>query len=674
MTNGYEYQPLSQSTKDIRLLRFLPRNGNDKLKYIPACGIRHTSLRKDPKFVALSYVWGDAKHERMILLENHPVRVTKNLYDAMMALRPLEEPIIIWIDSLCINQLDTEEKSWQVGLMGDIYRQAQRVIAWLGLANDSSDSVMDYLNEFGERADACGLAMGPEICLKLWHAMVSDPSVMQRIPAFVYLPHTPSDGNKVSKYAIRNLLHSIDGWHDRDKLLPIAELQPLFRRPWWGRIWVLQEIALSQHAEFVCGTRRISRSRFAAAFNAFYALSEVIALQQSRQRRDLTNYHTEVLSTVSHRPKLMLSIWRIHAFSAFPLLALLRATTIGSIHLLGPDGYQHLESTDPRDKIFALLGLTNDRKDLERLGVVPDYKKSKEEVFASVTVALLQQGHISILSLCRAPEVPLVLPSWVPDWSRPMPKPLQDVESDHMTLTPKFNASGVGTHPSSITILRRGEAIKGISVECYVYDKIYEPGEVPRVPATGTCVCEFDWLYEILRLTYKRTSVYVNFYRRLRAVVRTSFGDITFGHDELLERAKDDCLDARCLEALHILQQRIHRITQRDIRSELRKHFTRKQAAKRIQSEAGKLVGLQMNCVRMSPGNSPFVTEKGHPGLSSRHIKQGDIIALIQGAQVPFVLRYHSNGKYTIISEAYVDGIMDGEAAENAVWQKLEFV
>jgi hypothetical protein len=173
MSNRYVYQPLNQSTSDIRVLRLLPNNGNSKLKDIPACQIFHTSLDDNPKFVALSYVWGDTTKSRAILVETYTVLVNTNLYEALMALRPSKIPIVIWIDFLCINQLDTKEKGWQVALMGNIYRQAQNVIAWLGPADESSDGVMDYLNELGQRADACGLAMGPEMCIRLWRALAS---------------------------------------------------------------------------------------------------------------------------------------------------------------------------------------------------------------------------------------------------------------------------------------------------------------------------------------------------------------------------------------------------------------------------------------------------------------------------------------------------------------------
>jgi hypothetical protein len=676
MTKGYEYRPLNQSTSDIRLLRLLPQDGDDKLKNIPACQIFHASLRKNPEFVALSYVWGDTGDARIILVESRPVKVTTNLYDAMMALRPLGQPIIIWIDFLCINQLDTEEKCWQVALMGNIYRQAQKVIAWLGPADDSSDLVLVYLNDLGRRADACGLAMGPEACIGLWQAMVSNPSSVQEPPGILNFILKMIGGNQFSTKASLDILHSIDGWHGKDRLLPMVGLKQLFRRSWWGRVWVLQEIALPRHAEFVCGTKRISRRLFSAAYNAYYALWEILALQsQTERERELEEYHCEVLFAVSHRPKVMLSAWRIHQHSVFPLLALLRATSVPGPHLLGRDGYQHLESSDPRDKIYALLGLANDREDLESRGVFPNYKKAESEVFKSVTVALLQQGHISILSICRSPEAPLDSPSWVPDWSRPMPATLQDVEPDHMTLTPKFNASGVETNLRNITILRNGEAIERLLIECCVYDQIYATGEVTRVPKTGTCVDPFDWLYETLRLTYQRNNLYVNFGRRLRAVVRASVGGITAGYNKLTERMKDDSLDARCREALYLLMQGVRKIERPDITLDLRDYIVNKQVANPFQKEEEKSGGsLIMDYMRISAGRSVIATGKGHPALVSRHAKRGDIVALVRGAQVPFILRRHVNKKYSIVGEAYVDGIMDGEAVESAVWESLDFI
>ncbi|KAF2197354.1 hypothetical protein GQ43DRAFT_403245, partial [Delitschia confertaspora ATCC 74209] len=165
----YEYPPLCRSKNEIRLLILLPNNGNGALKNVPSCKIFRADLPRKPKFIALSYVWGDPNEQRTILLGNYPVRVTRNLYEAMMTLRSSKEHIVIWIDSLCINQSDNEEKSWQVELMANIYKDASKVIAWLGPADESSDATMDYLNDFGQRAEACcTLDLGPEIYRRAW--------------------------------------------------------------------------------------------------------------------------------------------------------------------------------------------------------------------------------------------------------------------------------------------------------------------------------------------------------------------------------------------------------------------------------------------------------------------------------------------------------------------------
>jgi hypothetical protein len=90
---------------------------------------------------------------------------------------------------------------------------------------------------------------------------------------------------------------------------------------------------------------------------------------------------------------------------------MLCATSVAGVRFLRRDSHQHLESTDPRDKIYALLALLKDQEDLKRRGVFPNYKNSKEVVFTSVTTALLQQGHVSILSYCRLLQHAHGLPS-----------------------------------------------------------------------------------------------------------------------------------------------------------------------------------------------------------------------------------------------------------------------
>jgi hypothetical protein len=171
MTPSYNYRPLDCSKKEIRLLKLLPLGGSRQTRLIPICYVFHATLHDHPQYTALSYAWGTTVEPLVILVDDCAVRVTKNLYDAMMVLRLSHEPVVIWIDFLCINQKNDEEKSWQVALMAGIYQQAHKVTAWLGQADDSSDAVVDYLNMFGADAEACGLDYGPRPYEEIWQRL-----------------------------------------------------------------------------------------------------------------------------------------------------------------------------------------------------------------------------------------------------------------------------------------------------------------------------------------------------------------------------------------------------------------------------------------------------------------------------------------------------------------------
>jgi hypothetical protein len=369
----------------------------------------------------------------------------------------------------------------------------------------------------------------------------------------------------------------------------------------------------------------------------------------------------------SHRAHVMLSMSHIYQIERFPLVALLRATCVGSVHHLKQDGHQHLISTDPRDKVFALLGLAEDRQELKTLSVFPDYSRSKEEVYITTMAALLQQGHISMLSLCRASEIPGTLPSWVPDWSVPMPETLQDVKPDHLTLYPNFNASG-SKRQCQVIISKKDYELEEIRLLASIYDRVLQVGDVPRMPVTGTCLLPVHWLYEILRLTYIARNIYKDFNERLRAVIRTSHSATGYREDATLGKVD------RFLDALPILKSGIQVVKRQDMKRDLQGFFASKEVGDRSQHTWGDPSRLIHDFMRISPRRSPFVTARGHLGLTSQYVRKGDMIAVFSGGQVPFILRQHDSGKYIIISEAYVDGIMDGEAVESSKWEYIRLM
>ncbi|KAF4834728.1 Heterokaryon incompatibility protein 6, OR allele [Colletotrichum siamense] len=121
----------SLSGTQIRLLRIMPGVGRVK------CQLRTVYLSEDPRYHALSYVWGDSKDMRWIKVNGTLFPVTVNLYDALIAFRKvpsdnvLSPPFLIWVDAICINQHDEKEKNRQIPRIGQIYAAAERVIIWL---------------------------------------------------------------------------------------------------------------------------------------------------------------------------------------------------------------------------------------------------------------------------------------------------------------------------------------------------------------------------------------------------------------------------------------------------------------------------------------------------------------------------------------------------------------
>ncbi|EME44955.1 hypothetical protein DOTSEDRAFT_127979, partial [Dothistroma septosporum NZE10] len=157
----------------------------------------------------LSYAWesvsrdtGQSAHRAAaILLDGYKFPVTENLLNALRNLRDPKTDILIWIDQICINQDDHEERAQQVDIMKHIYNQAREIFIWLGEAANRSDELFRYAKKLRSKSVANRIMSLPEL-----------------------------------KKAIQGLLE----------------------RPWFQRVWVIPEVALSKHTEVVCGSQHIS--------------------------------------------------------------------------------------------------------------------------------------------------------------------------------------------------------------------------------------------------------------------------------------------------------------------------------------------------------------------------------------------------------------------------------
>lgn len=119
---------------EIRLLDILPCDSSDKSKaQAPVCcELRVAALLDKPAYEVLSFRWGDPAHRTCVTVDNSELLVTLNLHAALIRLRRQEEKRTIWIDQLCIDQSNIEERIAQVHLMRDIYSSCTQCLGHLG--------------------------------------------------------------------------------------------------------------------------------------------------------------------------------------------------------------------------------------------------------------------------------------------------------------------------------------------------------------------------------------------------------------------------------------------------------------------------------------------------------------------------------------------------------------
>jgi hypothetical protein len=182
--------------QQIRVLEILPGPGEDKI----LCTLATVHFEQQKMFEALSYAWGDSQERKTIQVNGLEMQVTTNLESALRHLRLPDLPRVLWVDAVCINQCDVEEKAVQVALMGKIYRGAEKVVIFLGPDDESSSFLFDFLD------------MNPS----------------RDLEKKIYL--------------------------GVDELQLAKAILKFFQRAWWARAWIRQEYALSKNEPlFICG-------------------------------------------------------------------------------------------------------------------------------------------------------------------------------------------------------------------------------------------------------------------------------------------------------------------------------------------------------------------------------------------------------------------------------------
>ncbi|KAH9213670.1 heterokaryon incompatibility protein-domain-containing protein [Leptodontidium sp. 2 PMI_412] len=318
-------------------------------------------------YIALSYAWGESSVCASIHVGSHQLSITRSLHSALQHIRDTKTALLVWADGICINQFDVIEKNTQVKQMGRIFALARHTIIFLGEGTPPSDQVMDVL---------CRAAHSTS-CSSECSALVNN---------------TPSRANKRSKLP------------DVPEDIRLLADQTILQRPWFTRVWVLQELVLSLDPWIQVGLKRVRWDLFAGM---------------------LINPRIP-----EHRIKVLVDMSEARAIEAsweFGNAQGVDEEPVKSGYLLKIlSSRRSLGVTDPRDMVYAHLGLLGSRRDStghRNLFVDVNYGKSIREVYVDVAVSFLHsRSRLDILSHVEDVLLELRrkhLPSWVPDWTSP---------------------------------------------------------------------------------------------------------------------------------------------------------------------------------------------------------------------------------------------------------------
>lgn len=350
----FRYPPLPSNDRHaIRLVVLHPSQASHG---VVECTLSLASLQESPDYEALSYVWGDGTKQCPIKMNGKWFSVTENLETALRHLRYHDQQKrAIWIDALCINQADIPERNQQVRRMHTIYQNARKVLIWLGPESNASTDVFDFLD------------------------LISQIETRNDCPINACLP------------SMAYLLGRI----------PVEQIGELFKRPYWRRTWVIPEIVHAFYIEVICGRRSTD----------WHMLMKLVLALEMKLLAECQGGIPEpgkVLSALaSGGPILLIKELRKDETPRRSLLQLLHHTCMNQV-------------SDPRDKLFALHSLLADNSEDKRF--VPDYSMNTAQTFIAFTKHLIESsGHLNILSYsgmeASATKMRTFdLPSWVPDF------------------------------------------------------------------------------------------------------------------------------------------------------------------------------------------------------------------------------------------------------------------
>ncbi|KAL7945055.1 heterokaryon incompatibility domain-containing protein [Trichoderma barbatum] len=659
---------LSPLEEDIRMLHLDRGSGSSLLQ----CTLHRVSLQSvpPPKYEALSYTWGNENDRREIAVNGYIVDVTFNLYSALCRLRLEDDTRVLWIDALCINQTDLDERSQQVQLMRSIYTKCDQAVIWIGEPPEDmlptwemhwygdegdNESIDWFWQEFYADTTRPNTSEGDTTSFdQIFHAFANlrllSSGHLSEQPLFVDM-----SGEDFSYYMT---------YSDYCRLITDA-LAPFYDSPWWTRVWTVQEIVLPPKATFVYGPLSVNMSCLLEAFAALAChmfepcCSELFSSCNFRVRkcfRKLGSVLTNIKNMrTSHEDGTNVDLWET-------------LTTFRARH-----------ATDNRDKVHGILGLVNSWSGQP---IVPNYRTTAEAIYCQAAISTVI-GTQSLLPL----HFPLQknacpsLPSWCVDWTAAS------------GLAEQLNVYQWSQQPFKVFPIQQADLFhlvphadnRILEIRGRRCDRVVSVGKICQGDEPNEkrkAYCDWFLLAELhqdpSRLYHTGCTYFEAFWKCLcwdmilhlaevAGVAISSRSKDTESYDSFVGYSQSSPKSIFNPKGL----------SQADREAVLRldPRFQTTEDTKWGQySQSNFLTEQWINGLTLN--TTMFVTDSGYLGLGPPETKVGDEVWCLFGGQMPFVLRPTAKKQemvsgqgnkvlHQVFGTCYVHGIMDGEISSN---------
>ncbi|OWY43327.1 HET-like protein [Alternaria alternata] len=575
-----QYKRLTRD-RTIRILDLAPGTWDEPI----ICSLRTVDLDNDnPRYEAISYAWGDHNDRKPVICNGCAITTTRSLFEALQRFRYVDATRTLWADALCINQADDDEKTLQVRLMSSIYTKAVSVLVWL--QHEDDQVVQDSLN-----------AICRFVCEKDGFAKHGEMG-----EAWLPTPDTFYQWHDVD-------VTSVSGVGSSEAAdVAIAALELICDSPWFGRGWVIQEVALSTSASVFWGHSEIG-------FEWLGVASCCVTSEYTYRSGDGISFcfNLFVVLRSSHRSN---GPWDSFLF-------LMHATN-------------QMAFSEPKDRIYGLLGLKTlecDPADGQSF-IDPDYNITTMECYRRAAAKLLAEWHdLRVLSWVQyASQSVQDWPSWVPDWSQ-SPDTMfvghaneEDIQKRDISGLVQISETSLG-------------GVQCIEISGFKVDTINrEIEEYANLAGHGGDSYLLEGLQTMLRRLEHKYS------RQCLAC--------TLGNDN-----RDSPLDsARIANRLSEYSAFMERNFVQDTYSRPVEAWSDDRSDRLVPSADT----FAFDCDLEIPDCCLFITSTEMLGIGPRAMVPGDVVVVLHGAEVPFVLRPVDNGLWRLVGECYLYDVNEG--------------